>query len=165
MPDAIPVQVAESVVRMIETGRTRTVEPLSQEFEIERSYAEWELALEDNEHIRIDVAVVSTRIEIELGARGGLLLYTVPVDVAIRKKFQPQDQCDVTGRVLASSVDPLVLLTQEVFTLFTTLRFSSNEQRIVWKEDPKLLACPIHKHLRELRQFTSLMRLVFQATA
>lgn len=161
MDDAIPVQVAETVRSMIEAATTVTVNPLSLEFTLERSYADWDLALEDATETRVDVAFVSTKIEAELAARGGRLAYTVPVDVCIRKKFGPEHQCDRTGRLSNSAIDPLVLLTQELFVLFTMRRLA-NDGSIVWKEDPKLLACPINKHLRELRQFTSLIRLMFE---
>ena len=156
MPEnvAVAVSVAEAVRLMLEKGS------FSQEFSLARSYGEWDLSLEDTETLRVDVANVSTKQEVELAARGGKLAYTIYVDVAVRKKLEAEN----TGYVPNELVDPLMHLVQELHAFFVQERLRGNEAKQIWKEDPRIMAAPVLKHLREMRQFTGLIRLVFRAT-
>ena len=156
MADAVCVHVAKEVVKYIELSRP----VLSQTtFTLERSYADWDYELENTESVRIDVALMTTRQESELLTRGGLLGYTVPLDVAIRQKLTLGD---TDGRVSVAMVDGLMLLVQEIHELFTETRIGGY-LKACWKEDPKITAAPVIKHLREMKQFTGLLRLVFIA--
>lgn len=159
MPDAEAVKVAKEVYNVLNGAK------LSQEFNLERGYAAWDLKL-DGDHdqpLRIDVAIVTTRQEPELANRGGDINYTVPIDVCIRKKFGPEDQDDDTGRIANEKIDPLMYFVQEVHKLFVMRRLA-NDLNIAWKENPTLTVAPQIKLLREHRQFTALIRLVFVAT-
>ncbi len=92
MADAVAVSVANAVVSYLEAaGTTTAIEP-------ERSYADWELALEDAETLHVDVAVVTSELKVDLIAQK-MMRFTVPVDVAIRKRFGTDKQDDDTGRI------------------------------------------------------------------
>lgn len=152
------VSVADAVVAAIEVARTSLSQ---QEFDLERNYADWSLDLVDASPLRVDVVPVSTKQESILEARGRKLKYVCPIDIAIRKKFGQEHLNENTGRLPNAVVDELVLFTQEIHELFTQLRFTGFTAGVV-EEDPKLLANPVLKHLREYKQFTSVVRLTFR---
>lgn len=157
--DAVAVKVVKAVVSHIETAVLR--DTLSQKFILERSYADWELPLEAIGALRVDVALVTTKQETELNARGGQLAYTVPVDLCVRVKLQSDAATVKSGRIAAAAVDPYMLLVEQLHELFTPERLSDYLDGI-WQET-KILAAPITKHLREMRQFTAILRITFRA--
>lgn len=153
MPDAVCVSVAEAVKDVIDAAS------LSQSFTPERNWADWEYALEELGTLRVDVCPVTTKQEVSPVNRSGTLGYTVPVDVGIRKKLTRDS---TTGKIANADVDALMLLVQEIHALFTQQRLSGYLAGI-WKEEPKILAAPIPKHLRDMTQFTAIIRLMFHA--
>jgi hypothetical protein len=155
MPDAISVAVAKEVTAMLAAA------DLSQDFEPERSYADWQLELKSAGTLRVDVVAVTTKQEVELAARGGAKFYTIPVDIAVRQKFGQAAQDEDTGRIEIATVDELVYLVQEIHELFLPNRLE-NFQAGVWQET-KLIANPLHHHLQKLRQFTGIVRVTFKA--
>ena len=157
MANAVMVDVAEAVKTMLSAAS------LSQTFTLERSYADWDLELQPTDGLRVDVATVSTKQEANHDTREPSLHYIVQVDVAIRRKFGPEHYSG-TGRVPNAQIDPLILLVQEIHALFVQHRFSGNDGAIAWEKSPQLMALPVIKHLRELKQFTAIIRLTFRAT-
>lgn len=166
MADAVSVATAKAVVERIQAAT------LSQQFTLERSYAEWDLELtkldllelRESDKLRIDVVAHTTEQETALQTRGGVR-YKIPVDIAIRKKFGPDKQNDDTGRIEVEEVDALILLLQEVHLLFVKQRLGDTNLS-VWDGEnggTQILAAPIREHLRTLRQFTGLIRIVFRA--
>lgn len=154
---AVVVTVAEAVKAMIATAKT--ADGFSQtEFTLERSYADWELELKKATDLRVDVVAVINKQRAELDTRGSYA-YTVPVDIAIRKRFAQDQQDDATGRAVVEEVDALMLFTQEVFEVFMPERLTDFSDG-VW-ESTEILVAPHHDHLRTLKQFTSVVRLVF----
>src|SRR5690349_16354600 len=107
MPDSEAVAIAKEVTAEILAAT------LSQTFTLERSYADWALELKNATDLRVDVCLVTTKQEVDAGTRGGRLLYTVPIDVAVRQKFGAELQDDDTGRIPVATVDALMLLVQE----------------------------------------------------
>lgn len=154
--DAEAVAVAKAVVADIEAAT------LSQEFTLERSYADWALELKNATPLRVDVCLVTTKQEVDASTRSGRLAYTIPIDVAVRKRFGADTQDDDTGRIPIERVDELMLLVQEIHELFTQQRLSEYLSAI-WKEAPKILVAPLIKHWRDCRQFTGIVRLTFQS--
>ena len=101
---------------------------------------------------------VINKQRVELDTRGSYS-YTIPVDIAIRKRFEDDAQDDDTGRTLVSEVDALMLFTQEMYELFMPERLT-NFDSAVW-ESTEILVAPHTKHLKDYSQFTSVIRLVF----
>lgn len=155
MPDAEAVAIAKAAVQQIQEAE------LSQQFTLERSYADWDLELHQVEQLRVDVVGLTTGYKLDAIDRSQELVYTVPLDVAIRKRWGGDEQGDDTGRIPNERIDELMYFTQELASLFTQSRLSEYLQG-VWKEEPKILAAPIRKHLAR-RQFTSIVRLNFQS--
>jgi hypothetical protein len=155
MSDAAPVTVAKAVTAELAAAS------LSQEFEPERSYADWDLPLEDSDRLHVDVVIVTTEQKSKLDTRSGLN-YLVPIDIAIRKRFSQGQQDDDTGRVNIDDIDALMLLTDEIHRLFIPRRLTTFAEA-VWQET-KILVAPERKHLRELRQFTGIVRVTFDAS-
>lgn len=166
MPDAIAVQITQAVTAHIQAAVTAG--SLSQTIILERSYADWhlELAAADGteagtepERPRVDVVLVTTAQETELIARRAIG-YSVQVDVAIRQRLGQEMQDSDTGRVDVTKVDELMYLTQQINELCIPQRLTGLTDA-VW-ESTRILVSPLVKHLRELRQFTSVLRLTFR---
>ena len=141
-----------------------------EDYTLERSYADWDLELKDmdgfelsdDEKLRVDVVIHTTQQEAELATRG-TVQFNVPLDVAIRRKFGRDKQDETTGRIAVEYIDQLMLFTQEMHLELTKLRMVSEEElRGIW-QSTTLLANPVRQHLRELRQFTSIIRILFRA--
>lgn len=154
MPDAEQVTITEAVKVAIEAAE------LSQEFTVERSYADWDLELASNTDLRVDVVAVTTKQTAEPIARGPVIAYTVPVDVAVRKRFATESQDD-EGRIPNSLLDPLVYLVQEIHELFALAYLTGNVGK--WAEPPRILVCPNPRDLRQNKQFTAILRLTFRS--
>lgn len=148
MAEAIAVTVAKAVTDHL--GRAT----FGQAVTIERSYADWELALDEAATTRIDVVLVTTEQTTELTTRGGSQ-YLVPIDIAVRKRFEVDGD-----RIPNDQVDALMLLVQNVHDHFTPER--PNDFPIASWEETKILVAPLTKHLRELRQFTGIVRVTFR---
>ncbi len=168
MPEAVAVSVAKAVVAQIVAARST----LSKEFTLERSYADWEkpldtmedLALRESDKLRVDVVGHMTEQTAALSSRTSVQIIT-PIDIAVREKFGPDKQDDDTGRIELARVDELMLLTQELYLMFMPQRLTSFPGA-VWDAangGTKILAAPVKAHLRDLRQFTGLIRVVFRA--
>ncbi len=105
---AVAVDITEAVKTELESAELTTKPDV-----IERSYANWKLALEGGTDLRIDVVPNTVKQRHELGTRGKRL-YTTVVDIAIRQKLDQGKQDDSTGRINVSVVDALMLLVEEV---------------------------------------------------
>jgi hypothetical protein len=157
MPEAVAVSVAKSVTAFI-AERAAEATYFCQTFQPERSYADWEMQLDD-EDLHVDIALVTTEQKTDLGTRGSLV-YDVPLDIAIRKHLGADKQNDDTGRIAVDQVDGLMLLVQELEELFTERRLT-DPLATIW-QSTRILAAPIIKHLREMRQFTAIIRVDFR---
>lgn len=156
MTTAVSVAIAQAVadeIGQIEFG--------GQPIAAVRSYADWELELSDAGTLNIDVVAVSTEQKSELLARGAKAKYVIPIDIAVRYRFDPSQQDDDTGRIDLEQIDQLVLLVETLHEQFLPNRLTEF-QAGVWIET-KILVCPVLKHLRELRQFTGIVRVTFEA--
>lgn len=162
MPDAVSVSVAKAIVAELQTAKlSRTISP-------ERSYAEWDLELKeidklelkDADKLRVDVVSHSTEQVVEQISRG-MLEYRIPVDVAVRRKFGADKTNDDTGRIEIEEVDKLLYLVEEIHALFANREEEFNGGA-KWN-DTAILAAPVIEHLRDMRQFTGIIRLTFIA--
>jgi hypothetical protein len=134
------------------------------EFTAERSYADWDLALDDEAQRGIlicDVVPVS-RVVTDLETSGGSVAYEPATDIVFRKKFEPADASNDDGRLTLEAVDELVALIEEVTEHFTPCALTAtNPPR--WKST-EIIAAVMHKHLREFNQYTGIIRLTFDAS-
>jgi hypothetical protein len=165
---AVAVAIAEAV-----KGRIQTATELNhRDFTLRRSWLEWDLELKglddsnlaDNERLHVDVVAHSTEQETEHVARG-VVKYTVPVDIAVRRKYG-QDQMDLdTGRIKVEEIDADVLFTQKLHLLFLPIRMGDFPFS-VWDSDKggtKLLANPHRDLLREVGLFAGIVRVYLRA--
>jgi len=152
MPTAILVSTADAVLSVLSDNK------FSQEFEPVRSYADWELPLEDSDDLHVDVVPVGSP-DMELETRGSIG-YTPQVDIVIRKRMAAGQQ-EPDGTVILPDVDDLVFLVQEIAEYFVVDRFGDLES-IAWQRT-QILAAYKPSHLRQHRQFTGIVRLTFSA--
>jgi len=152
MPTAILVSTADAVLSVLSDNK------FSQEFEPVRSYADWELPLEDPDELHVDVVPVGSP-DMELETRGSIS-YTPQVDIVIRKRMAAGQQ-EPDGTLILPDVDDLVFLVQEIAEYFVVDRFGDLES-IAWQRT-QILAAYKPSHLRQHRQFTGIIRLTFSA--
>lgn len=171
MPEsqAISVKVAEAVKARIIAGADSLTE---RDYTVRRSYLEWDLDLKglenaelsDSEKLLIDVVAHETDLTTELAARGSFK-FVVPVDIAIRRKFGEGEVDKSTGRIKLEEIDRYVLLVQEMAVMFSKYKLT-NFEFTVWdntSDGMRILANPLRDHLREMRQFTGIVRVWLRA--
>lgn len=154
---AVCVSIAEAVKEMLNAGT------FSQQFCAERSYADWDMELdgEDAETLHVDVCGVTTKQEVELESRGSQS-FTVPIDIAVRRRFKASEQDDRTGRVRVALVDALVELVEEIFCLFVPQRLTNFESG-VW-QSTQIVVNPNRLMLKNHREFQGIVRVTFRAS-
>lgn len=153
---AVVVSVAEALKEMIAAGT------FSQEFTPERSYADWALEFTKATPLRVDVVGVISKQKVELDDNESLR-YKAPIDIAIRQRFEADEQSEEVGkegRVLLSKVDALMLLTQEIFASVMPQRLPEFDDA-VW-QSTEILVAPDKEMLRTHKQFLSVIRLTFE---
>lgn len=129
------------------------------------SYADWDLALESMDGIYVDVVPVSTEYQVQEWSREKFR-HTVPFDIAIRKKFAPDDRDSGTNRIKTESMRPLVYLWQQMFEFFQPTQNGQSGFQLVdvadsaW-ESTSPTAIWVRRHLHEMGQYTGLIRLTF----
>lgn len=155
MSDALAIQVADEVVtELLAASLSQSVTPV-------RSYADWTLELKNAASLRVDVVPVANEVKIEADCRDGVE-YDIAIDIAVRKKFSQDDRDEDTGDIQNSSVDPLTFYVEEIAENFVLNRFADLE--VATWQGTKIEALFIPQHLRELSQFTGIVRLSFQAS-
>ncbi|MEN0109302.1 MAG: hypothetical protein AAF805_01140 [Planctomycetota bacterium] len=147
---------------------------------VERNYAEYDaqspgdgLEFPDDanrDHTLVDVVAHTLEQEVELIARNKLRL-RVPLDVCVRHKFSEREIVRETGRIQLAEIDRYAALTQRVAVAFAPVRLPTLDESgvdwAVWDGEAggvRPVANPIRAHLRELRQWTSIVRVHLAAT-
>lgn len=123
MTNAITIRIAEAVTADINSAAADDVFTIGQ-FVARRSYADWDDKFTDLSEMAVDVVYVVSQSTIGLQAVGSLE-YDVAIDIAVRKRFEPIDRDEATGRLRNESVDPLVTLLQEIHEHFVLDRNST----------------------------------------
>lgn len=158
---AVLVQVANAARQQLAAAPPLT---FSQAFTPERSYADWDLPLEQLDQLLCDVVPVNNP-KSELEERGAIQ-YLAQVDVVLRRKFQAAHQDAGTGRVAIAQVDALVKVVEELHEFFCGERMDSfsveEANRTATWESTEILAAYRKDHLRQNRQFTGIVRLTFR---
>lgn len=167
---AILVQVAEAIREELEDADFGV--PLAPV----RSYADWDLELEDAGELHVDVVPFSAKASIETRSS---LVYSVSVDVGIRKRLGFDEQHADTGQVVNEEIDALLQLTQDIGEYFSPIgelgglleaipeaswsvdmgssfreSSSGTDFQIMYDRD----------HLREHRQYTAIIRFNYRVT-
>ena len=126
MSDAVSIQVAQAIADEINAA-AEAGEFAIGKFVCRRSYVDWDEKFSDLSCMQVDVVYTShsagggSTIQLDNYAS---LLYRVPIDIAIRKRFDPCDRDPDTNRLKNEPVDELVTLLQELHELFATRRNS-----------------------------------------
>lgn len=160
---AVLVACAEAVTAALNAAAEETFE---QTFEARRSYADWELAFEedsdDRDKLHVDVVPVS-QLPIDLETRGSVE-YGPQIDVVVRFALGPEHR-EADGKLTLAQIDALVLFVQQIAEFFASDRFGTSEQ-FAWDAETgtKILAAYKPSHLRQNHQFTGIVRLAFVAS-
>lgn len=128
------------------------------EFTAERSYADWDLMLEDADELRVDVVPVGHATS-DLNSRGNSG-YLVTLNIGIRKRFGQAESDQQTGRIDKAEVDRLVLLVEQIHELLCSYQQRNLASNVAWRET-KITDTYVAAHLRQDRQFTGLILCTF----
>lgn len=156
MPDAVIVATAAAVVTALNAAPASV---FAHPFQAERSYADWELPLEESaptDRVLVDVTPVPP-LATELASRADIR-YAPAVDVIVRRRLNP-NQREADGKLALPEVDSLVLLVEQIHEFFTPARLVAYDAA-AW-ESTELLRQYVPSHLREHHQFTGQIRLTF----
>lgn len=123
-------------------------------FTAERSYADWDLPLEDLDELHVDV-VPHPQSKTELSV-SDTLSYEVRSTILVRKRFGTDFQ-DNSGRTIVDEVDTLVGVVEAIAEYFVKL-VMTNDTDAIWQA-VELPDHYVRDHLREHRQFTGTVRL------
>jgi hypothetical protein len=127
------------------------------DFKAVRSYATFEQTLEDQDVLHVDVVpVYNPTSELETRAE---VVYVMAFDIAVRQRMGTEKQDQTTGEILTSTVDPLVSFVEAIHDYFCTDRFSGTNT--TWK-GTEFRAAYVREQLKDLRQFTGIVRLTFE---
>lgn len=165
--DAVQVAVRKAVAAKIADSN------LNPDITLEESYADWDLKLEstdllemrDIDKLRVDVVAQMAEQKQDAGSRpGGKARFIVPIDIAVRRKFG-QDKLN-GGRIKIEETDALVFLVQQLCLLLTFADLELDDyDGASWDQESggtSILTIPDPKRLRELHQFTSIIRVYFR---
>ena len=141
MANAIPIQIAQAVTDAINAAATAGTFTIGA-FTAKRSYADWDETYSDLDGMQVDVVYTShqqtsrhSHIELETEST---LVYRPPIDIAIRKRFEPEHRDPATNRLLNAPVDELVTLLEEIHELFVSRRiadvFPETDLDAAWDE-------------------------------
>lgn len=121
---AVPILIADAVAAEINTANGRGAFTTS-DFNAKRRYFDWDLDFSDLSGLVVEVVYRVTQPEgsIRLDSASSMA-YTAAVDIVIRQRFGPDDRQTTDGRLKNESVDPLVLLLEELHELFVGTRNS-----------------------------------------
>ena len=145
--DAVTVSVANALVSQLADGA------FSQSF-VPRLVFDNELELKNAGTLHVDVIMADVNADVE--SQTGVV-YTVPIDVVVRQRFARNNDGDVP----AADVNNLILLVEEVFEGLALARLSGHPAAAYSEVEIRALFVP--KHLRELGQFTGIIRLTYEA--
>lgn len=128
-------------------------------FEAVRSYADWELPLEENQggNLMVDVVPVG-KLEGEIETVGSLK-YSPDVDIAVRLGLGPERR-DANNRFNVAEIDQLVEFVQSIAEYFAIDRFGGLTN-FAWDSSRNNRTTIVYSHLRTHHQFTGIVRIPF----
>jgi hypothetical protein len=130
----------------------------SQSFTAIRSYATRDMKIEELTGLRVDVVPVIHKDASAMARKQ--VGYTIDCDIGIRKKFAASDR-ESDGTIKNSSVDPLVLLLEEIHESLIMQRLTTLNNAAWEGSAIRMTYSPVH--LREWGQFTGIARITYSA--
>jgi hypothetical protein len=115
-----------------------------------------EMELADTGTLHVDV--IEAASPMGLAGRGSVA-FSCRVDIGVRKRFGVDEQT-ADGRIDLAEVDSLKLLVQQIGMYFVARRLATYNTAVWQSTDVRAIYIP--RHLRELRQFTGIVRVEFR---
>jgi len=140
------------------------------DFTAVRSYAEWDVKLEEMDSLHVDVVPAGQPV-CRLADRGGTIEHQVVAHIGVRKRFRRDQQ---TRRFELSEVDDLILITQKISEFFSSdsitgrPRTLSDFPKASWLEEgeggnrSQILQLCDKAMLRQHSQYTGVVQLVYE---
>lgn len=144
--------VADAIVEEINSAT------LSKPIKAERSWPDWDEDLKDTDSIHVDVVAIGADIEQEDRES---VTYSCTIHVGVRYKFKSDSNDNNKGRIAREDVDAMVLLVEEIGELFpkgATQTGILSDMASAGFEEFKTGMWFNRRHLRELQQFTGIVR-------
>ncbi len=131
------------------------------QFQAERSYADWDLALTDADELHVDVVPVGHPTAV-LRSRGSVT-YEVTVNIGLRKRFTQGESEKSDGRITLAEVDRLVQLLEHIHELMCGWDKRSLATDVAW-QNSRITDSFVPEHLRQNRQYTGLILLTYHVS-
>lgn len=159
---SILVQVADAVVAELKVGVDAGDFVLT--FTPERSYADWDMDIadEDAKQILVDVVPVSRERVVDIDNRRDAVEQVIQIDVGVRKKFTAAE-CEA-GRVNRDDMDALVELVQQIGNRTVLERLATFTDAVFDPENPPVVLDYSRFHLREMDMFFGFVRLTYRVS-
>lgn len=161
------IRIADAVAAEINTAVVVGTAFEVNDFTAMRRYADWDEEFSDipTESSQPFVDVVY-RSDAALGLQSrGYLLYEIPVHVAVRRRFARVDR-GADGRLKNTSLDPMVTLLEDLFTLFVERRNETaplqTETEVKWIGEKSTVRWLNQTKLRMAGLFEGYVELHFQ---
>ena len=155
---AVEVEIAEAIKDELNSNTW------SMEFLAVRSEADPATPLTSLGEVRVDVVPWQPTTELE---SRGEILYTVPVDILVRKRFGAADQAlDDSGEIDLYETDRLRNLAQEIREFWMPSQTTKHGRELTavpnaaWDET-RIMAAMVRPHFRQYRQFTAWVRVTY----
>lgn len=166
MPDAVIVAVAKAVTEELNNAAQGA---FPAPFTAERSWADWDEVLKRLGDLKVEVVPAEPNNPRLTQATRSEWEYTVSINICVRQKLGQDAQDDETGRVDKERVDTLVLLVQRIAEYFAPALGQSGrrledlpEAVLEVPDGGAIVASYVREHLRNHRQFTGIVRLVYR---
>lgn len=150
---SILIRVTEAVKDALNDG------DFSQEFKAVRSYADWELPLEEtiqSDTLFLDVVPVPP-VPLDLETRGSLN-YQPSVDIIVRRRLGPERR-EASGRYKIEELDALTTFVEELAEFFVEDELANGGR---WS-GTEIRRAFVPAHLHKNHQFTAIVRVTFDA--
>ena len=157
---SIPIRIANAVVTELNHSDRTWAVP----FRATRGYADWDKDYKGLVDVSVDVVFVTRGWTVELDDET-TLRYAPQIDIAVRKRFKPDDRDAATGRLRAGKVDPYVDLLEDIFAYFSGQRNTTpleDEATATWVDSD----IPSWVNQAKLRKgmFEGVVRLTYEIT-
>jgi hypothetical protein len=123
-------------------------------FKAERSYADWDLKLEDAGELHVDV--VPTGIPSAVLNSRGNAGYDVTINIGLRKRFGQEESEQHTGRIDLAELDRMVQLLEQIHELLCGQDKRVLASDVAWQAST-ITDAYVAEHLRQNRQYTGLI--------
>lgn len=158
VPCSVQVGVAEAIVDSINIAESGTF--VTDEFQATRSWADWQLEIEEEAGLLVDVVPAGFR-DTQPETRDDVS-YSVETDIVIRRRVPAAARLGTNGRIANGELDFLSLLTEQIYEHFLNTRSADFDEAACIGATIRLPYS--RKHLQELSQWVSIVRIAHDAT-